>query len=402
MKQMNKKLISLLLALTLVLGCFVVGNVTDAEDEVEKVERCTITAAIVDVDGVAYKLEGGLKPFVVPMDTDWYTFFSQMYIKEFEVIKNDACTNWDASYLVADIIVDDQGRPLIFAGYDINQNYADWQLVDVELDKDYYDLEFQFRYGVTEETPTALNVRVAKGYQITYDLQGGTFVESTLDGYVSWLENTLPIPEKEGYNFIGWTGEGLDVPTMNVVLPEGMEGDKSYVANWEEKPVELPPVEELPPAQELPGVGDKLQDSAKKANYKVTVSKGNAMEVAFVSPANKNAKKVTIPETVTLSDGTKAKVTSIAANAFKGNKKITTVVIGKNIKKIGKKAFYNCKNLKKITIHSTSLTKKTIGAKAFKNTSPKAVVKVVKKKVKSYKKILIAKGVSKKAKIKAK
>lgn len=398
MKHVNKKFISLLLALTLVMGTFAVGNIADAEGGVAKVERCTIQAAIVEVDGVEYKMEGGLKPFVVPVDTDWYTFLSNMYLTGFEVIKNDACTNWDSSHLKGYIIVDGEEYSLLYNGAG-NHNFS-WRFEDTVLDQDYYDLKFQFCYGVTEETPTALNVRVAKGYQIAYDLQGGTFGESTLDGYVSWLENTLPIPEKEGYDFIGWTGEGLDSPTVNVVLPEGTEGDKSYVANWTEKSVEIPPVKE--PGDTLPVVGEKLQDSVKKANFKVTVSKENAVEVEYVAPVKKNAKKVTIPETVTLSDGTKAKVTSIAANAFKGNKKLTTVVIGKNIKKIGKKAFYNCKNLKKITINSTSLTKKSIGAKAFKNTSNKAVVKVVKKKLKTYKKILIAKGISKKAKMKAK
>lgn len=398
MKHVNKKFISLLLALTLVMGTFAVGNIADAEGGVAKVERCTIQAAIVEVDGVEYKMEGGLKPFVVPVDTDWYTFLSNMYLTGFEVIKNDACTNWDSGHLKGYIIVDGEEYSLLYSDNGMgNHNYS-WRFEDTVLDQDYYDLKFQFCYGVTEETPTALNVRVAKGYQIAYDLQGGTFGESTLDGYVSWLENTLPIPEKEGYEFIGWTGEGLDSPTVNVVLPEGTTGDKNYVANWEEQSIPSP----IDPEPQLPTVGTKLKDTGNKASYKVTVSKENAVEVEYVAPVKKNAKKVTIPKTVTLSDGTKAKVTSIAANAFKGNKKLTTVVIGKNIKKIGKKAFYNCKNLKKITINSTSLTKKTIGAKAFKNTSNKAVVKVVKKKLKTYKKILVAKGISKKAKIKAK
>ncbi|MCD8019474.1 MAG: leucine-rich repeat domain-containing protein, partial [Clostridiales bacterium] len=87
-----------------------------------------------------------------------------------------------------------------------------------------------------------------------------------------------------------------------------------------------------------------------------------------------------------------------------GNKKITKVTIGKNVTKIGKKAFYNCKNLKKITIKSTKLKAKNISAKAFTKAGSsnykKLVVKVPKGKVSSYKKMLKKKGLSAKATVK--
>lgn len=62
-------------------------------------------------------------------------------------------------------------------------------------------------------------------------------------------------------------------------------------------------------------------------------------------------------------DGITYKVESIANNAFKGNKKITSVTIGKNVKTIGKNAFANCTKLKTVNCKSTVLTK--IGATAF-------------------------------------
>jgi hypothetical protein len=64
---------------------------------------------------------------------------------------------------------------------------------------------------------------------------------------------------------------------------------------------------------------------------------------------------------------------------------------------IGKKAFYGCKNLKKITIKTKKLTKKTVGAKAFGNIYKKPKVKVPASKKKLYKKILVARGINKKA-----
>jgi len=56
---------------------------------------------------------------------------------------------------------------------------------------------------------------------------------------------------------------------------------------------------------------------------------------------------------------------------FKNNKKITSVVISKNVTTIGKCAFYGAKSVKKITIKSKTLT--TIGAKSLKGISSKAV-----------------------------
>lgn len=47
-------------------------------------------------------------------------------------------------------------------------------------------------------------------------------------------------------------------------------------------------------------------------------------------------------------DGVSYRVTSIADNAFKNNKKITRVVIGSNIVTIGKNAFAKCTNITSI------------------------------------------------------
>lgn len=67
---------------------------------------------------------------------------------------------------------------------------------------------------------------------------------------------------------------------------------------------------------------------------------------------------------------------------------------------IAQKAFNKCKNLKKITIKTTKLTKKSVGKQAFKGIHKKATIKVPKAKQKAYKKILKARGAGKKVKIK--
>ena len=56
--------------------------------------------------------------------------------------------------------------------------------------------------------------------------------------------------------------------------------------------------------------------------------------------------------------------------------------------------------MKTLTIKSSKLTAKKIGSKAFSKTPKKMTVKVPKKKFKAYKKMLIKRGVNKKAKFK--
>ena len=120
---------------------------------------------------------------------------------------------------------------------------------------------------------------------------------------------------------------------------------------------------------------------------------------AYVGPLDKSATKVTIPATVKI-DGVTFKVTSIEKNAFKNNKKVKTVTIGKNVSKIGAKAFYGCSKLKTLKIKTTKLTAKKIGSKAFSKTPKSMKVTIPKKKFKTYKSMLIKRGVNKKAKFK--
>ena len=144
-------------------------------------------------------------------------------------------------------------------------------------------------------------------------------------------------------------------------------------------------------------VGTKITDKKTGNIYKVTSSRSSSRTVAFIG--NKVKTSVTIPTTIKIKDAT-YKVTEISTNAFKNNRKLKKVVIGQNIVKIGKNAFYGCKKLTSITIKSSRLTLKNIGKNAFKNTSPKATVKVPKKQKALYNQILKKRGLNKKAKVK--
>ena len=98
--------------------------------------------------------------------------------------------------------------------------------------------------GITTPQP---NVTIPKGstgdktyienwelteYNITMDLNGGSG-ETTLLYTVIDDEFALPTPTRNGYEFVGWTGEGITTPQTSVIIPKGSTGNKAYTANWQ-------------------------------------------------------------------------------------------------------------------------------------------------------------------------
>ena len=98
--------------------------------------------------------------------------------------------------------------------------------------------------GITTPQP---NVTIPKGstgdktyienwelteYNITMDLNGGSG-ETALLYTVIDDEFALPTPTRNGYEFVGWTGEGITMPQTSVKIPKGSTGNKAYTANWQ-------------------------------------------------------------------------------------------------------------------------------------------------------------------------
>ena len=97
--------------------------------------------------------------------------------------------------------------------------------------------------GITTPQP---NVTIPKGstgdktyienwelteYNITMDLSGGSGQEKVV--YTMTDEDfELPTPTRNGYEFVGWTGEGITTPQTEVIIPTGSTGNKAYTANW--------------------------------------------------------------------------------------------------------------------------------------------------------------------------
>ena len=130
--------------------------------------------------------------------------------------------------------------------------------------------------------------------------------------------------------------------------------------------------------------------------YKVTSVEKKT--VAFTAPVSKKKTKITIPATVKY-EGITWKVTSMAKNCLKKNTKLKKVTIGKNVEKIGANALNGDTNCNSIVIKSSKL--KSVGKNALKGIHKNAVIKVPKKKLTDYKKLLKKKGQKTTVKIKA-
>lgn len=271
-----------------------------------------------------------------------------------------------------------------------------------------------------------------------------TVVESNHYGYTVTSTNGEGIVTDKmiSVNFYNYKTKDTDPDT-----PEPEDPQPGVTPKPEDpKPGVTPKPEETEPGG-TPGsvqIGQEIKDQ-KGNTYKVTANGNTDKTVEFKKPKKGIKGTVIIPDTVIIG-GVTYKVTSVAKKAFWKNTKITKVKMGKNIrliganafygcsglrsaviginvtniesqafykctgltkitipakvKKIGRKAFYGCKKLKNITVKTKKLTKKTVGSKAFSGIHKKAVMKVPKSKLKTYKTIFKSRGAGKNVKFK--
>ncbi len=261
-----------------------------------------------------------------------------------------------------------------------------------------------------------------EGDEVSVDLTDlyGTLKDKKAGEYTSVTLPVLTLAGKDKANY-RLLQPVTEIPLTKAVTIETQ--DTTETPDTKETPdtTETPDTKETPETPQKPsdpgtkpGTSEPIQKPAKTEylkkgrkftgadnnQYKVTCADGKTFTVVYLKPKKGVKGTVNIPDSITVNHVT-YKVTEIAANAFKKNKKIRKVVIPSSIEKIGKQAFYGCKNLKNITFKTTKLTKKRVGSKAFSGIHAKAAIKVPKKKLSAYRKMLKARGVAKKENVRA-
>lgn len=70
-------------------------------------------------------------------------------------------------------------------------------------------------------------------YKIKYNLDGGKLLVENPESYTAITNSfTLNNPVKDGYDFVGWTGTGIDGTVSSVTITKGETGDKNFTAIW--------------------------------------------------------------------------------------------------------------------------------------------------------------------------
>lgn len=71
------------------------------------------------------------------------------------------------------------------------------------------------------------------GYTITYELNGGIADFNPTTYTINTETFMLNNPEKENYEFVGWTGSNGSTPSKTVYVYKGTVGNLTFVANWQ-------------------------------------------------------------------------------------------------------------------------------------------------------------------------
>ena len=224
-------------------------------------------------------------------------------------------------------------------------------------------------------------------YKITYVLHGGTNSESNPTSYYMTSEAfALITPSRDGYTFVGWTGTGItNGPRTDVTIVKGSLGDRTYEACWSVQvkcyannntsdvniidtytgaTVTLTPNTFEYPSYTFVGWSYTPNgDIAYHDGASLTVEDDNIELYAkwvgafnFALNADESGYVViglarTLSSIVIPEEFGGKPIVGIAANAFKNNTSITSVVISATSEfTIERFAFYGCTKLTSITI----------------------------------------------------
>lgn len=195
---------------------------------------------------------------------------------------------------------------------------------------------FEFVEAAGEDNSEKLSAKIAEAEKLLAKLSGTD--KAKLEAAIAEAKKVLNNPEASAADI----EQALDKLTQSV-----NEAQQGTGVN--------------PPQDQTPKVNETFTNS-DGMSYKITAFTNKA-KTATVTGINKKVTSLTIPDTVQYKN-VAFQVTAIGSSAFTGQASLKSAVIGKSVTSIGAKAFYNDKNLAKVTFKGTAV--KTIGKDAFK------------------------------------
>lgn len=78
---------------------------------------------------------------------------------------------------------------------------------------------------------------VAEQYTITFNTDGGAFLETPISSYIYGTTATLPVPTKNGYKFEGWYDNAEFTGTALTEISDRAIGDKVFYAKWRKESI---------------------------------------------------------------------------------------------------------------------------------------------------------------------
>ncbi|MBR0384175.1 MAG: InlB B-repeat-containing protein, partial [Eubacteriaceae bacterium] len=117
------------------------------------------------------------------------------------------------------------------AGYNDEDDEVDWYKDSACTDGQKFDVN----NGTVTENMTLYAKWTPQNNNVTLNLNGGSIANGQKSPFKYTIEDhaiTLINPTWPGKTFAGWTGTGLDKPTVNVTIPTGSTGNRTYKANW--------------------------------------------------------------------------------------------------------------------------------------------------------------------------
>ena len=143
--------------------------------------------------------------------------------------------------------------------------------------------------------------------------------------------------------------------------------------------------------------GSPLPVSGTQDVYTAMMDTDGSLAASYQRCGEPDPIEAVIPASITL-NGHEVNVISIATNAFADTKTLRRATIGKNVRQIGPAAFKGCRNLKTVVLETRSLSRSSVGNRAFKGIKKKCKVYVPSDRLKEYKR-WIRKKMPKKVKV---